>query len=155
MSLRFVGTWITSPLSARHELASDLPGFGGSRHQHVARRGAGSAERFPEGSHRGRAAGHLKTQEGIAVEFVIRGCMFDVDLFQLHFQFFGNEHGHRSIGALAHLDLGNDQRYLPATIDTDKGAGSKSVCVVGLRVADQLRHGHAQQQTSAGGDTSS
>ena len=48
-----------------------------------------------------------------------------MDLFQLNLQFLGDEHRHRSIGALAHFDLGYDQRNAAVAIDPDEGVRSK------------------------------
>ena len=71
---------------------------------------------------------------------------------ELDLQLLGDQHRHRGVGALAHLDLGNDQRHPAGTIDADEGVGRKAVRIGGRRAADQRRQADAQQQTAAGGE---
>ena len=88
----------------------DAPGLRCCLDEKCASGGAGFAQRFPEGAHGGRTAGHLELDERIGVKLVVGRRVFDVDLAKVNLQFLGDEHRHRRIGALAHLDLAYDQR---------------------------------------------
>ena len=58
--------------------------------------------------------------------------MFEVDLGQIHFQLFGEEHRQGGVGALPHLDLVHDEGHAPLTVDADKSVGREGVCRGGL-----------------------
>ena len=47
--------------------------------------------------------------------------MFDHDLREIGVELLGEDHGDRSINALAHLDLRHDQRGLAGLVDADEG----------------------------------
>ena len=85
-------------------------------------------QRLPEGPYRSRPASYLEPDKRIGIKPVVRRRVLDLHLAEFHLQFLGNEHGHGSIGALAHLHLAHDQRYAAIAADTQKGVGRKVVC---------------------------
>jgi hypothetical protein len=78
--------------------------------------------------------------------------MFDVDIAQIDFELLGDQHRHRGVGALAHLDLRHDQRCLPVQPDANEGIGRKAIHRAGGRDTPHCwRQAEAQQQAAANG----
>jgi hypothetical protein len=55
--------------------------------------------------------------------------MFDLHLFQVHFQLFGDQHRDRRIGALPHLDIRHGQNNPSIASDADEGVGREAIGV--------------------------
>lgn len=51
--------------------------------------------------------------------------MLNNDGRKIRIEFFGEDHGHRRINSLPHLDLGHHQRRLASVVDPDEGVGSE------------------------------
>ena len=49
--------------------------------------------------------------------------MLDADPIEAHFQLFGDQHGHRRVGALSHLNLGHSERHGTTLVDADESIG--------------------------------
>ena len=130
-----------------------VPGLRGSRDQHGPRRRARHAKWFPEDAHRGRAAGHLEANGWIAVELVTGRRMFELHLREIHLQFLGDQHRHRGVGALAHLDLRHDQRDLPVAADADERVRREICGFGGIGRIDPARQADAKQQSSASSES--
>jgi hypothetical protein len=77
--------------------------------------------------------------------------MLQLNLFQINVQLFGDQHGDRGIGALAHLDVGHGQDNLPVAADADEGVRREAVGASGFGFAICKRQAQAQQQASARG----
>ncbi|MCY1391190.1 hypothetical protein D9M71_60260 [compost metagenome] len=122
----------------------------GSRHQQGARGGAGLAQGFPVGRHRGRTAGDLEAQHGVGIARVVGWSVLDHHLIEGYFQFLGDQRRHRGVGGLAHLHRLNDEEHLAAAIDADIGVGVEFT-LGGLGVAHQARQGEADQQAAPHG----
>ena len=105
----------------------DAPLSRGRLDQHDARRGAGAAQRLPKSRHRSRSAGNLEPEQGIGIQLVVRRRGLDADLLESHFEFLGDQHRHRRVGALAHLDLRHDERDAVVRPDAHKGIGGKGL----------------------------
>ena len=99
----------------------DLPAVGGGGDQHRAGRGTGLAERHEEGPHRGRAARNLEAEERVGEALVVGRRMLDLHLGQFDVELFGDQHRHRGVSALAHLDLRDRQRDAPVAGDPHEG----------------------------------
>jgi hypothetical protein len=123
---------------------------------------AGLAQRRPEGANRGRHAGQLAVEDRIGVERIVGRGMLQLDLIEADFQFLGQQHGERRIGALPHLDQRHGQRDVAASLDADEGVGRKrrgldlrlrdyarSVCVL-LKVLGDRRNTEGHKQRAAG-----
>ena len=63
----------------------------------------------------------LNAEQRIAVELVARWRMLDHDLREIGVQLLGEDHGDRSVNALAHLGLRDHQRGLAGIVDADEG----------------------------------
>ena len=90
----------------------------------------------------------------MAKQLVVGRCMFDPDVTQFHLQFFRDQHRQRSVGALSHFDLADDQRDRSVRPDAYEGAGSEVIGVGGFGIADRPRQTDAQEQISSGGSAS-
>ncbi len=64
---------------------------------------------------------------GFGIKLVVRWSGLDADLLERHFEFLGNQHRHRRVGALAHLDLRHDERDAVVRPDAHKGIGGKGL----------------------------
>ena len=98
----------------------DIPALRRRRHEHGSRGRPGLAQRLPRAAYRVRVAGCLHAEQGIGIELFVGRSMFQPHLFQVHLQLFGDQHRDGGVGALAHLDVGHDQRDLTVRIDTDE-----------------------------------
>jgi len=77
--------------------------------------------------------------------------VLQLNLFQINVQLFGDQHGDRGVGALAHLDVGHGQDNLPVAADADEGVGREARGAGGVGFAICKRQAQAQQQPSARG----
>ena len=103
----------------------DLPLRRGGLHQHGARGRPRNAQRLPERTDGIGIARDLNTKNWIGVQLVVGRCVLEHDLSEIRIELFGQNHCHRGIDALAHLDLRHDQRRLAGMIDADEGIGCK------------------------------
>jgi hypothetical protein len=133
---------------ARRGIDPPLPRRRGNQHQTSG--GAGTAQRLPHRPHRGRTAGRLQAEQRVRIEPVVGRRVFETDLSEVDLQLFGNQHRHRGIGALAHLDLRYDHRHLVVAGDADKGIGRENRVVRSFG-GDHPRQPETQQQPAAGG----
>ena len=117
----------------------DLPAVGGGGDQHRAGRGAGLAQRQEEGPHRGRAARELEADERVGEALVVGGRMLDLHLGEVDVELLGDQHRHRGVGALAHLDLRDGQRDAPVAADPHEGARREGGAGRGARRAAASR----------------
>jgi hypothetical protein len=77
--------------------------------------------------------------------------MLQPHLFEVHLQFFRDQHGDGGISALAHLHIGHGQNNLPVAPDADEGVGREAIGAGRFGVATCERQAQAQQQASARG----
>ena len=101
-------------------------------YQHEASGSARAAERVPHCPHRARAAGALQPQERVAIVSVVGCRCLQGDLLEPHLQLLGDQHRHRGVGTLSHLDLRHDQCHSALTIDADKRVRGKGIRAVGI-----------------------
>jgi hypothetical protein len=52
--------------------------------------------------------------------------MFELNLFEVHFQLFRDQHRNGRIGALAHFHVGHGQHDLPVATDANEGVGREA-----------------------------
>ena len=117
----------------------DIPARRRRRYQHDASGSAGATKRLPVGRHRCRAAGDLKPNEWIGIQLVVRRCGLEGHLREVDFQLFGDEHAHRGVGALSHLDLRHDECHAVIRANADEGVGTERFRTYDLGLgADQL-----------------
>ena len=107
--------WIDVPLSRRRG------------DQHDARDGTSTAKWFPHCHDRGRAAGDLEPEQRIGIELVVGRRGLEGDLRKIDLQLFGDEHRHRGVSALSHLDLRHDQSDAVVATDANEGVRSENV----------------------------
>ncbi len=77
--------------------------------------------------------------------------MFQLHLFQVDLQIFGDQHRNGGVGPLAHLDIGHSQDNLPVASDTDEGVGREVIRVGRFGFASCERQTQAQHQAAARG----
>ena len=71
---------------------------------------------------------------------------------KIDLELLGDEHRHRGVGALPHLDLRHDERDAVVGPDAHEGVGRESLHSATWRLgADRSRQIDAEQQTAAGG----
>ena len=122
------------------------------RHQHLARRRAGLAQRHPVGADRGAAAGGLQAKHRVVVGLV-HGCRLDADAVPVGVELFGNQHRNRGQHTLAHL--GRPAQHGDAVVgcDAQPGIRRKRRCVRQDRFAQPRRfdgQGEADHERRAG-----
>jgi len=117
---------------------------------------AGLAQRRPEGANRGRHAGQLAVEDRIGVERIVGRGMLELDMIEADFQFLGQQHGHRCVDTLTHLDHRHHQRDCALAVDADEGVGCKrrglrlrDYCVL-LKVLGDRRNTEDHKQRAAG-----
>ncbi len=122
------------------------------RDQHGARRRAGLAQRQVEGADRRRVARDLHaTEEGVAVELVVRRRMLDRHIAHVDIELFGDQHRQRRVGALSHLDhRGDDASPCPADRCARRRSGQRAR-VSSAAAAISLRHPTDHQSAADGG----
>jgi hypothetical protein len=79
--------------------------------------------------------------------------MFEPHLRQVDLQLFRDQHQDRGVGALAHLDVGHGQDYLPMPFNANEGIGREAIGIGRFGIAVCKRQAQAQQQPSARGDS--
>ncbi len=129
----------------------DLPGVGGSRHQHGTSSRAGLAQGFPARAHRPRAAGdHQRRSRPVIVW--IRRRLFPAHLVPVGVQLFGHDLRQRCEHTLAHLRAPNDHGHHVVPVDADEGVGlePRSGPTFVARGEDRTGQAKAQQQRTAG-----
>jgi hypothetical protein len=72
--------------------------------------------------------------------------MFEPYLRQIDFELFGDQHRHRRIGALSHLDLVHDQDNLAVTRNADESIRRETGVVVRVGAAGQIGQADAQEE---------
>jgi hypothetical protein len=94
----------------------------------------------------------LQAEQRVCVASGVGRRRFETDLSEIHLQLFGDQHRHRGVGALAHLDLRHDHRHLAVAADSDKGIGREDHVVVGFGCdRPQGKQAETQQQGARGG----
>ena len=140
--------WLVFHLAAgrRTTRRIDLPLRRSGLHQHGARRRPCNAQRLPERADGIGIARDLNTKNWIAVELVARRGVLEHNLSEIGVELFGQNHRHRGIDALAHLDLRHDQRRLAGMIDADEGIGGKLARSIIRRLLRLVRGAQRQMQ---------
>jgi hypothetical protein len=75
--------------------------------------------------------------------------MFQMHPREIHLQFLGEQHRHRGVGALSHLDLRHDQRDPPVPADANEGTRREIYGFGGIGRIDPTRQAGTEQQPSA------
>jgi len=74
--------------------------------------------------------------------------MFEHDLVQLDFEFLGDQHRQRRVGALSHFHIGHCERDRPTWRDPDEGTG-RELFLRRRRGRRECWQRHAEQKTAA------
>ena len=108
----------------------DIPALCRRRNQHGSRGRAGLAQGLPRRAYRVRVARCLDpTQQRIAVKLFVGRSMFQPYLFQVHLQFFGDQHRYGRVGALSHLHVAHGQCDPARLVDADECVGYEGLFV--------------------------
>ncbi len=130
----------------------DVPTLCRRRHEHGSRDRAGLAQGLPRRAYRVRVASCLHSAyQRVAVELFVGRSVFELHLFEVNLQLFGDQHRDGSIGALAHLDIGHGQDNLPIAFNADESVGREAIGVGRFGFAVCERQAQAQHQASARG----
>ena len=84
-------------------IAADVPVLRRGGDKHFSRGRAGTPQGQPG---TGNAAASARA---VIINFWIGGCLFDADLLPIEIQLFGEDHGERGHGALAHFGFAEDE----------------------------------------------
>ena len=103
----------------------DLPRRRRGGDEHLARGGARPTEGLEVAPHRCRASRFLYAEGRLRVPRIVRGRVLEAHLAQVHLELFGQEHGHRGVGSLPHLDLVHHQGHEPIGVDANECVGGK------------------------------
>ncbi len=125
----------------------DVPERRRSGDQHLARGGAGPPHRLPGRAHGERTVGLLVAHDRVGIERVVGGRMLHRHGVEADLQLLGDQHGHRGVGALPHLDIGHGQRHRAVGGDAQKGVGRETRYGAGRRLRAQR---HADHQGAGG-----
>ena len=134
----------------------DVPGLRCRGDEHAARGRACPPHRLVQFLHGRRGSGHLKADERIGIQLVVGWRVLDLDLVEPYFELLRQEHGHRRVRALAHLNLPDDHRHAAVPADTDERVRrERRRCRLGGRRDDSRPRVDTppQEQSAAGGST--
>jgi len=111
---------------------------GGSKH--LARGGAGRAERRPRGAHAAAPAGDLEAERRVGVVVAaVRGREPDLDAGGIDLELLGEERGVRGHRALPHLDAVEHEDHVVVRRDPQPGVGRKFPLFIGPIGRDGVR----------------
>ena len=102
---------------------------------------------------RGRATGHLKAEQRIAVLLIVGRSVLDPDLSQIDVELIGEQHRLRRIDALPHLHLRQGHGHGAIPSDPDEGARREIGALPARGRGGRLRQGDLDQQAAPQGCT--
>ncbi len=133
----------------------DVPRLRRSRHQHAPRSRARLPQRLVQDPHGGGGAGHLEPEARETVQLVVGRRVLDLHLVEADLQLLRQEHRHRGIDPLTHLDLPDDHGHAAVPADADERIrredGWRRLDGGGQRAGPRVQMPADQQSTTGGG----